>query len=410
MRLTRSNLGSFGLGLSNFIYFRSFGVIIFLEIVAIFSIAIRILSTKRNNFIPSIENKNFLRKFYLFGFVWFVFQYLSDLMNHSQPSDTKKLLAQIIVLLVLVYWGQTWFQVRDSRLTWFVLGYALSAVPNYFLTPTAYITYEPWKFCFGPGFTILVFLWFSKSRLSLPIQSLVILSLTYFDFRVGSRALALVTILSWILSLIGRKDSFQKTKAILSILGVILVGALTSNIYHNLALSGHFGTIQQTKTIQQFGSGPLLLVARSELLFELSGIRRNLLLGTGSNPNITTDIINQVDQFNSRLGVDSGNTAAFNYARTTGKIPQHSLLFSFWLFGGIPAALFWIYLFFELTKWVLRTKFQNSKYFYLSRFLYVGFVWNFLFSPLGAGQRVLLALTIAVIFYDHRDSMTVITR
>lgn len=406
MNFRKSDLASFCLGLSNFIYFKSFGQIILLEVIAILLFMLIFIFAKNGGPILKVEGRMFPKKFYYLGFIWLIGQFISDSINHSDPTDTKKLIAQIVVILVLVYWAQNWFQSGESRLTWFILGYCFSVIPNYFLTPSIYTLVEPWKFCFGPGFTLLVFLWFSKSRISLPLQMATILPLVYFDILVGSRALALVTIISWASSLLSRLPSENKSRLVISIVGLAVVAMLASNTYHNLALSGHLGTSQQAKAIQQFGSGPLILVARSELLFELSGIRRNLLFGTGSNPNISTDIVNEVDRFNSRIGVASENTAAFLYAQSTGKIPQHSLLFSFWMFGGIPAALFWIYLFFILSKWTLQTRIQNSSYFYLSRFLYIGFVWNFLFSPLGAGQRVLLALTIATVFRDYSDSRT----
>ena len=406
MDLKRSDVGSFCLGLSNFIYFKSFGLIIMLEVIAVLVFVIILMFNKTGNSRLAHVGTGFPKQFFFFGCIWLIGQYFSDSINHSDPKDTKKLLAQIIVIMVLVYWAVNWFQPMESRLTCFIVGYCFSVVPNYFLTPSIYTYVEPWKFCFGPGLTLLEFFWFSKSRISLPLQMATILPLVYFDILVGSRALALVTIISWASSLLSRLPSENKSRLVISIVGLAVVAMLASNTYHNLALSGHLGTSQQAKAIQQFGSGPLILVARSELLFELSGIRRNLLFGTGSNPNISTDIVNEVDRFNSRIGVASENTAAFLYAQSTGKIPQHSLLFSFWMFGGIPAALFWIYLFFILSKWTLQTRIQNSSYFYLSRFLYIGFVWNFLFSPLGAGQRVLLALTIATVFRDYSDSRT----
>lgn len=406
MDLKRNDVGSFCLGLSNFIYFKSVGLIIMLEVIAVVVFVIRLMFNKTGNSRLAHVGTGFPKRFFLFGCIWLIGQYFSDSINHSDPEDTRKLMAQIVVLLILVYWAQNWFQFQKSRLSAFILGYCVSVLPNYLLTPNVYILVEPWKFCFGPGFTLLVFFWFSKSRVSLALQIATILPLVFFDIFIGSRALALVTIISWASSLLSRRPSGNKSRLIISIVGFAVVAMLTSNTYHNLALSGHLGTSQQAKAIQQFGSGPLILVARSEFLFELSGIRRNLLFGAGSNPNISTDIANEVHRFNSRIGVASENTAAFLYAQSTGKIPQHSLLFSFWMFGGIPAALFWIYLFFILSKWTLQTRIQNSSYFYLSRFLYVGFVWNFLFSPLGAGQRVFLALTIATIFRDYSDSRT----
>lgn len=394
-------LASFLLGLSNFIYFKSFGVIILLEAFAVIMLLARLLfnfgSPSQLNYLKDRNSKSL----YILGIIWLLGQCISDILNESESLSSLKLISQIIVLLILMFWGLTWFQRSELRLFWFTLGYSISSIPNYFLTPNNYIIAEPWKFCFGPAVTILLLLWFSKSQIRLLMQLPALIPLLYFDILIGSRALALVTILSWTSCFLNLGSYVKKTRLFLSVLSLALVAVLTSNVYHNLALSGNLGLNQQTKALQQFGSGPLILVARSELLFEVSKIRHNFLIGSGSNPNLTTDILNDVYKLNTRIGVDSQNTAAFIFAQKTGKVPQHSLLFSFWMFGGVSAAAFWLYLFYALSKWTIRNRIEDSSYFYLSRFLYMSFVWNFFFSPLGAGQRVLLALTIAIIFHDR---------
>ena len=397
---------SFLLGLSNFIYYKSFGLIIFLEAIAVLFLILKFIFVSKSIKVAVDQDRKYFKWFYLFGSMWLVAQLFSDLINNTDSTNTIKILAQIIVIMILIYWAMNWFQLEKSRLNAFLLGYCLSMVPNYFLTPNILIQFEPWKFCFGPGFTMLLFLWYSKKRVTLPIQILTIIPLTYLDILWGSRALALVTFISWVSCVISRLVVANKVNIFTSFLALIIAGLLLSSFYHQMAMSGSLGTYQQEKAIQQFGSGPLILVARSELLYELATLRSHILIGTGSNPIISTEILNEVSNLNLKLGVDTKNTTAYQYLKSTGKIPKHSLLFSFWMTGGILGALFWIYLFLMLSNWTIKTKIGTAEYFYLSRFLYVGFIWNFLFSPLGAGQRVLLAITVATIYRDYSGRHT----
>lgn len=402
MKIRKKESLSFVLGFSNFIYFNSFAIIIFLEVIAVLFFILRIIFVSKKMKVAIDQDSKYFKWFYVFGLIWFMAQFYSDLINNRDSLSTKKILAQIVVTIILFYWAHNWFQLENSILTAFLLGYCISVVPNYFLTPNILIKADSWKFCFGPAVTILLLLWYSKYHINLLVQILTIIPLVYTDILLGSRALALVSSISWITCGFSRLIFKKKINIFISLLIVVLMGLLSSNIYQQMLLSGRLGADQQIKANQQFGAGPLILVARSELLYEVATIKKYMLIGTGSNPNITSDISNEVNSLSAKLGINMNGTAAYQYLKTTGKIPQHSLLFSFWMSGGILAALFWIYLLVILSRWMIKIRIDNAEYFYLSRFLYVGFIWNFFFSPLGAGQRVLLAITVAVIFHDYK--------
>jgi len=404
MKIRKKEGLSFMLGLSNFIYFKSFAVIIFLEVIAVIFFILRMLFISKKTKLTVDQNSKYFKWFYMLGLMWFTAQFFSDLINNRDSLSTKKILAQIVVTIILVYWANNWFQLENSVLTAFLLGYCISTVPNYFLTPNILTIAEPWKFCFGPAVTILLLLWYSKYHVNFLVQVLTIIPLVYLDILLGSRALGLVTFISWISCVFSRSILSKKINIYISLLSLTLLVLLSTSVYQQLVLSGSLGIDQQIKASQQFRSGPIILVARSELIYELTAIKKHVLIGTGSNPNITTEIVNEVNNLNIKLGVNSNNTAAFEYFQLTGKIPQHSLLFSFWMNGGILAALFWIYLFAMLSKWIIKVRIDKTEYLFLSRFLYIGFIWNFFFSPLGAGQRVLLAVTVAVIFHDYKVS------
>jgi O-antigen ligase len=159
---------------------------------------------------------------------------------------------------------------------------------------------------------------------------------------------------------------------------------------------------QQIKSLDQYNAGPILFTARSEIAFELAAIKSNPIIGSGSNPNITFQILNDAQLFNQFLGVTTDATNAYKAALSDGKIPQHSVILSAWIEGGIVLAVFWIIiLFWTLRKFgeILRTKTPLSQF-----AIYIGLssIWAMLFSPLGAGSRMELAVGLSAVYLNSK--------
>jgi hypothetical protein len=191
------------------------------------------------------------------------------------------------------------------------------------------------------------------------------------------------------------KSSFSRHTFIFILLTISIL-TYGERLFLHFSSSGIFGTAVQTKTFAQAQTGPILLVARSEFLYQATAIKSNWIFGSGSNPTVGTEVLNEVWKLESELGINSKATAAFTQLGNSERLPQHSMLFTAWVEGGILSALVWLYMFKLFIAWLLRQGSQSSEFKYVLTFMLVSMIWASLFSPLGTGSRLALVLTIII--------------
>ena len=387
----------FFLGFMNFLSTRFFATLIYVELLAVIALFLVILGP------PKIDQKRLdpkLRPLFFLGAGWGVQQAIVDLLRATAPRDAIASFAQVFVLCSLLYFALTWFQKDAIRIKYFLLGIVFSSIPSYFLEPSIYSKSDPWKFAFGPNVSLLFFLWISSKHFSSRKKILLITLLSGLDIVLGSRSLGLVTFLVVPFVLIRKSGRKKVSSLILIALLVSSFGFIAEKAYKDLSLSGVLGVNQELKAQNQINSGPLLLEARKEFLYEIASIRNNWFVGYGSHPNLEIGIATEVYRYESMLGFNTGTYADI---KSSGKIPQHSILFSAWLEGGILGLAFWLYLIYLLFKWQGRVNPIEGPFGSLSTYLFLNFCWAALFSPLGAGTRMIIAYTVAVIFFQSAE-------
>ena len=385
-----------GLGILNFYYISSFAQIIIVEMLFVTSFVIFLLSSKRANFkiIPEF------RRIIVLGLLWLVAQASSDLLNDTNQVDSIKSLAQIFVLVSLFYWGYYWSIRNVTILRYYLFGYVISAIPQYFFLPGLFGSSDPWKFIFGPSVTLLLLLIIPGLGLSKLSASLVLLVLVCIDFAVGSRSLGLITLITimMLLRIPLRQRGFVFILSFFTSVVFLMVG--TYAIYESITLNGFFGQNQLQKFEKQSQAGPIFLVARSELIYEFQAIKQTGILGLGSSPQVDQNYLERVASLESNVGVNHPSTAAFIQYKQDGRIQSHSMILGAWMESGIFGALFWLY----LTGLVISTIFNSTGrepiFGLVTRFLTINYLWAVFFSPLGAGSRMMTAITITLILQD----------
>jgi hypothetical protein len=399
MKYLQNKYLPFLIGFLNFISFNSVGQLILVEIFAfLLFLIIKVL------FMYKSKNRldKEIRYIFILGILWLIGSMLSDYNAHSEKIDTAKSVAQVLVLLVLLYWVYTWLIEETDRLTFYIWGYSLSSLGRYFLMPAIFDHSDPWKFVFGPNLTILFLLIIGRLKTPIYVKQSLIVVLVFLDLFLGSRSLAIITLLTL---LTYRVKPFVKGRLVgtLSLLVVAMLSLYLFNfLYVSLAKSGELGRTQQIKYYQQSQAGPVALTGRSELLYELTAIGETRFLGLGSNPSITNDFLDKIAAEESRFGVRHNSTTAYLGYISDGKIPEHSMIFTAWLEGGVLAALFWFYLFSLVFRWILRFGTDSQPFGLLSKYLSINFFWALCFSPLGAGSRVILAFSLGIIFFQSK--------
>lgn len=386
-------LGAWLLGFFNFVSFASIAQIVLVEVIAISSMIFVPLRKKSSKF----EFNKEYQILYILGVLWLIGQILSNFLNRSDGLESIKSIAQICVLLTLLYWGFYWARKNPQILSFYLWGYIVSSIPEYFFSPGLYGSSDPWKFIFGPAITLMATLSIPRISSSKGIVSILFFPLVLMDFLLGARSLGLITLFTAVMFL---QKSFKQRGKVYSLLFLIFICILlqfTYSVYANLASTGRLGASQYEKFERQSQAGPLLFVARSELLYELSAIRKNALLGLGGSPSVDQNFLQGVALEEFRFGVNHKSTAAYYQYTMNGKIPSHSMIFGAWMEAGVLGALFWLYLTWLVFRNLLTSTGREPVFGLTVRYLSINFLWAVFFSPLGARSRVLIAITITLV-------------
>jgi len=380
----------FFLGLSSAIYWNVGVQIVFVEILAVIASFLAVFKNKESIAEVDSDTTWITRLFW----VWLFTQIIIDLYRNADSFESLKTFASIITLICLLYCAKLYFLHNSGNLTAFLLGYIVSCIPTFVFFPTEYSRSQPWKFCFGFNITILVFWMLQKYHVRILGFIGINLVLVSIDLYTNSRSLAVLTILSALLMAYS-KSNFSTNPFVLVVL-VISMLIYGEKLFLHLTSSGIFGVDLQTKTVAQAQAGPILLVARSEFLYQANAIKSNWIFGSGSNATVGTEVLNEVWKTESELGINSKATAAFAQLGIAETLPQHSMLLTAWVEGGILSVLVWLYMFKLFFSWLLRQRNQSSEFEYVLKFMLVSMLWALLFSPLGTGTRLTLVLTIII--------------
>lgn len=348
----------------------------------------------------------FLKAIIFVGLLYMLVQLFTDSYLGIPFFETFKSLAQIFTLLSLIYTGINLLASHTERLFSFLVGYAISSLITILFFRNTYIDSDPWKFLFANASSILIFLLLGKLIQNRGLQLLIILTLTAIHLIFGSRSSALLTLLTVIAIIIPRRLIASRKSFVIIALSVFLISAGTEQVYQQLALNGTLGLKQQLKATQQYESGPLIFFARSETLYEYGSIKESFIFGKGSNPDLSQTLLFSISAMQEQLELQTKKTAAYKYYLETGKIPQHSMLFSSWVENGLIGLIFWLILMLFFIKNFRLVVSSDNQFTFLTTYLLVSALWSLFFSPLGAGSRLFIAITVTciarILLAEHR--------
>jgi hypothetical protein len=231
---------------------------------------------------------------------------------------------------------------------------------------------------------------------------LLLLVAAGINFALNFRSMTLIVLVTLILTsaAIGRGAHTGRNILLsLPIAGACAWGLAVA--YQRLVASGAFGHYALVKLRIQGGATPLemLLGGRRELFYSIPSILQSPVLGLGPSAKLTSPVIVAADRLLSDLGLrPQPLTTAYT-------LPTHSFLFGGWAAAGILGLIFWLYLVFFLVSRLVRILNAHPNPFVVTplTFLVVLTMWNVLYSPYGATERTVLALTIVCvrIFESH---------
>lgn len=375
--------------------------IIPIEILAV-AISLGTLFNSRKN-VLTLTNQKYLKFVDLFCLISLSHQWFTDTINNVVGFETIKSIAQVLVLWALLRIAVIFLQPDVMRFIYYVVGLLISVIVQFLLSPTVYMSAEPWKFALGPVFTSMVFILATRAR----SKTLIFLGATVLiilDLLLGARSLALFTIFALILTSIKiHRNTKSFPKYILAAISIIALLFMTERAYFALSTNGTFGIKQQSKALDQYAAGPILFTARSEIPFELAAIMLNPIIGIGSSPQLTYELLNETQLINSKLGIETRLTNSYKQAVSTGKFPEHSIIFTAWIESGLIVFILWVI----ILLWVIKRSSESISnpsppLGYYAMFMGISTLWAILFSPLGAGSRMDLAVGLTALFLQSR--------
>lgn len=338
-----------------------------------------------------------IKKINIAYFTFFLFQLLSDIINHSESHNYIRGWAAIIMAIItLNFLSKILLKSFDSIIFYFIGGTLYLIVfkpqPDYSIGDIGE-SMGTFKFWLVPILNnlVLIISWFimGKSKRSGSLVSGLLIFYGLFCMAFDARSNGVFFIITGLIFLF--KDqliNYSRQKAI--VLLVVFFAAFQGLyvIYVKEAMSGKIGGEHSKEQLRRvnYSYNPLYLLftGRTELFVAMVAIEDKPIFGFGSwapDPTgkylvMVLEMQDEDQQIASLLKSDANPLI----------IPAHSIIMGAWLDGGIGAFLsimFILILFLKRCFYLLSSKdIIHSKYFPILIFFMLNAFWTFLFSPL----------------------------
>lgn len=293
-----------------------------------------------------------------------------------------------------------------DNLKWFLLGVAISGVISIFVFQRggsgevaaqqgleagmhAVMGYKLfWVFQLMTWLTLPISGWYLKTPKAYSIAALLFLAA--FNLLSGGRSAFLVVAVSWMLIFFAgrtrRSLQFIRRHMITLLVFLCVLGFGTKSIYKYAATHGYMGEAEEQKYEQSTSQGSgvinMLMSGRSAFFIGFFAALDNPIMGHGS---VAIDNHGYVLDFANKYGDILEYKQIMRSRELFGAriIPAHSHIINYWMWHGIFALIFWLYVFLLTCKTLF-----SGMHIYLPWFGYLAvtipaFLWDILFSPLG---------------------------
>jgi O-antigen ligase len=271
---------------------------------------------------------------------------------------------------------------------------ALGQIAGFLVQPDPLAAVSAWKFGLGLPVTLIAVLVASRLRALVAVAILGLVAV--LNFVLSFRSMTLVVLMTAVVTLAAvGKGARTGKRIVLSLPFAAAMAWCLAIIYQRLAEAGSLGVQAQLKLQIEGVSTPLqmLLGGRREIFYSLPSILDSPILGLGPSATLTTPVIRNADRLLTELGIDPQPLS------TGATLPTHSFLMGAWAEAGILGLLFWVVLGVALIRRLITILNGSPSPFAVLpvTFLTVLTVWNILYSPYGATERTILAITVVAV-------------
>jgi hypothetical protein len=335
------------------------------------------------------------KRFIVLCSLWLVSQIVTDIVRHSAFVDYARGWSNIGMTLVNFAVIYTLLYGRPKRLLLYAGGLAAGTLLTLLINPDLNMQVEPWKFAIAYPVCWLVMLYASreKSRGYEPVVLCAIVGAV--NIALGTRSIGSFCLIV-ALYLLALRFIHRKGARVMKLRPGVIVAALATLIvaasgilwtYAYVAKSGMLGEDAREKYEEQSsGKYGVLVGGRVELLGSIPAIYDSPILGHGSWARDPKYLI-----IERQALATMGYKNAEDYSRAdaeSGIIQTHSYIFGAWVDSGILGAVFWGWVFLLTAKMLLSVYPPTIRLLPLASFAAFTQLWDILFSPYGAQQRI----------------------
>lgn len=374
-----------------FLQFHIVGTLYATELLLLVVFPYALLSRK------GILSKPLPRTFFGLGALWLLGQMLTDIVRSTPFHDYARGWAMIV--FTLTNFSGLYILLSSSVRVMFLyaFGAAVGTILTYYLTPVSYAGAYPWEFGYGFGVTVLMVLVANgaagRSRRKTSAFVLFVTSALnlYNGFRSQAGACFVAGIYLLTDKLFGTRSTERGYSRVFSRLATYVIVALSLltffRVYSYCAQNGMLGYVAWEKyESQSSGRYGLLVGGRSQFWVGLEAALESPVIGHGSWAQDWRYAARDADMMRE-LGYKVLSVPA---AESSWVIPSHSYIIGAWVNAGISGAIFWLWVLSLPIRVLLRVDSAATESTRpLVAFFAVTLIWNVLFSPYGADQRLL---------------------
>ena len=302
-----------------------------------------------------------VKKLWLLIFLWLVSAIVTDFYRDTPLIDTIKGFVSELFLMALVPFACWALRDKISRIFVFYLGSVVSTQLTYYLifSQTEFGSTEIWEtysyLAVLKGLAIYIY-WRGNHRLSY----LLFLIIGFFALSGGSRNAFLICLVSVIIlynidvTMAKNKHENQGDihsfiigsyqKKLVRLVFALLIGLFViSNAYEYMASNGFLGEEAYVKYTNQKDSDLGLSIGRMGTIMDIDLIMDSPIIGYGS---YAKDYTGYVENFYLKHNVPyQSDRFDIDVDSVENMLPRHSRMFGMWMWHGIGAGIFWIYIF-----------------------------------------------------------------
>lgn len=216
------------------------------------------------------------------------------------------------------------------------------------------------------------------------------LAVAFINATVGGRSAFAVSMLAFLLVMIGGKNitTMRRIRRYLPglVLLLIVFAFAIKGAYSFAATHGYLSEEETVKYQRQTAKGSdiksLLIAGRGDFFIGLFAALDKPLIGHGSQ---AFDTYGYEEEYLERYGTDQ-DQLDYMKARAMGRlrtIRAHSHVICYWMWHGVAGLLFWVYVFYLVIQTVHKRMDLMPEWFGFLAIALSAFLWDYFFSPFG---------------------------